>query len=140
MKPEQALTARAADAPTIAIHGGACDRVLLPLPSSAIRFGDVAAHAHGFEIHERLVAVIPLLAHDLFDAVAVGPDCFDLLGGFNQRFDACRGVSVVGVLHRHADDRAALEVHGSSALFAKCVRPSFIFVIFASGSCGCVRA
>ena len=105
-KSQQAKAARPADAPPIAIHRVARDQVLLPIPSSTIRFGDVAAHAHSFEIHKRLIAVIALVADDLFDAVAVGPHGLDLFGRFNQGLATGRRVSLVVVLHGHADDRA----------------------------------
>jgi hypothetical protein len=58
--------------------------VLLPCASSAIGFGDIAADAHGLKVHERLIAVIPLVAHDLFDAVALGLHRLDSLGRVNR--------------------------------------------------------
>ncbi len=42
--------------------------------------------------------------------VAIRPHRLDLLGGRDQRLDARRRVAVVGILHRHADDRAGLQV------------------------------
>ena len=48
-EPQQTQAPRPADTPTIAIHRVARRRVLFPIPSSPIRFGDVAAHAHGFK-------------------------------------------------------------------------------------------
>jgi len=72
-------------------------------PSSSvvpIGLGDVAAHANRFEIDERLIAVIALVADDFFDAAAVGPHRLDLLGRFDQRLDACRRVPVVRTRQR----------------------------------------
>jgi hypothetical protein len=74
--------------------------------------------------------VILLVAHDLFDAVALRLDRFDLLGCSNQRLATRRDVALVGVRHGHAAYRAGLEINGMLRLLAKCVRPSFIFVIF----------
>jgi hypothetical protein len=98
------------EAVTIAVDRVARGRVLLPVPWSPIRFGDVAADAHRLEIDERLIAVIALVADDFFDALAVGPHGLDLLGGFNQRFATGRRIAVVGVLHGQADDRSGLEI------------------------------
>ena len=89
-QPEEPLTARAANAPSIAVHSVACVGVLLPIPSSPIGFGDIAAHAHGLEIYERVIAVIALVGDDLLEAIGVGPHRLDLLGGVNQRLDAGR--------------------------------------------------
>jgi hypothetical protein len=49
-----------------------------------------------------------------------------LLGCFNQRLDAGRGVVIVGILHRHPDDRARLKVDGMLGLGgpSACARPS----------------
>jgi hypothetical protein len=80
--------------------------------------------------------MIPVVSDDLFDALTLRPHCLDLLSGLNQGLDARRRVAVVGILHRDPDDRAGLEVDRMLAWCAKCVRPSFIFVIFASGSSG----
>src|SRR5918996_4719820 len=108
---QQPPSAWAADAPTIAVHGVAGGRIVLPVPPSTIRFGDVTADAHRLEIDQRLVAVIALVADDVFDALPVGPHGLDLLGGLNQRLDARRRVALVGVLHSDADDRAGLQIN-----------------------------
>src|SRR5262245_7645168 len=111
-EPQQAHASWAANAPTIAVHRVARLRVLLPVPSAAIRFGDVAADPHGFEIYKRLIAVIALVADHLLDSLAVRLDRLDLLSGFNQGLNAGGGVAVVRILHRHADDRAGLQIDG----------------------------
>src|SRR5258705_7939667 len=77
---QQAQTARAPNTATIAVYRVACFGVLLPVPSSPIGFRDVAAKTDGFEIDERLIAVIALVADDLVEAVTVGPHRLDLLG------------------------------------------------------------
>src|SRR5688572_10054929 len=85
---QQAQAPRTVNAPAIAVHGVTGLGVLLPVPSATIGFGDVTADAHGFEVHERLIAVIALVAYHLVDAVAIGSHRLDLLGRFNQRLDA----------------------------------------------------
>jgi hypothetical protein len=127
-KPQQTQAACAANAPTIAVHRSARLGMVLPVPSSAIGFRDVAADAHGFEIDERLIAVIALVADD-FDTVSVGLYRLDLLGRFNQCLAARRRVSLIGILHGDADDRARLEIDRVLGFVQKCVRPSFILVI-----------
>ncbi|HJU42828.1 MAG TPA: hypothetical protein VJ691_08430, partial [Vicinamibacterales bacterium] len=107
---QQPQSAWAADASTIAVHGVAGGRILLPVPPSTIRFGDVTADAHRLEIDQRLVAVIALVADDVFDALFVWPHGLDLLGGLNQRLDAGRRVALVGILHGDADDCASLQI------------------------------
>jgi len=67
------LTACAANATTIAIDRVARFGVLLPVSSSPIGFRYVATETDGFEINQRLIAVIALVADDLFDALAVWP-------------------------------------------------------------------
>ena len=84
--------------------------------------------------------MIALVTDHFLNAVALGPDCFDLLGRFNPRLDAGRRVSVVGVLHVTPTIAPVSRSTACSALCAKCVRPSFIFVIFASGSWGWVQS
>jgi hypothetical protein len=71
-EPKQAQTAHATNAATIAIDRVAGPRVGFPVPSSSIGFGDVAADADGFEIDERLIAVIALVGDDFFDALPSG--------------------------------------------------------------------
>jgi hypothetical protein len=93
-----------------------CDTPRRGLPGSSsnsegpIGFGDVAAHTDCFEIDERLIAVIALLADDIFDADAIGLHGLDLLGGFDQRLDARLRVALVRALDSHPDDRAGLEI------------------------------
>ena len=106
---EQALAACATTTSTIAIDRVVRRRVLRPVPSSPIGLGDVAAHAHRFEIDERLIAVIALVTDDLLDAVAIGPHGLDPLGCVNQRLDARRGVSLVGVLAHKAEHAVDVE-------------------------------
>src|SRR5262245_21191111 len=87
---------RTANAPTIAVHRVTRLGVLLPVPSAAIRLRDITADAHGFEVQERLIAVITLVPDNRFDALAVRPHCLDLLGRFNQRLHARGRVPIIG--------------------------------------------
>src|SRR5207247_5981961 len=73
-----------------------------PKPLTA-DFGD---RGRGFNVLSVLVA------DDFGEAVAVGADRLDLLGGFNQRRDAGRRVGFVGILHGYTDDGARLEIDG----------------------------
>ena len=49
-KPQQPLAAGTANASTIAVHRVARGRIIRPVPSSPIGFGDVAAHADRFKV------------------------------------------------------------------------------------------
>jgi hypothetical protein len=70
-EPQKSLTARASNATPIAVHRVARVGVLLPVPSPPIGFRDVAVDAHGFEVDQRRVAVIALVADDFFEALPV---------------------------------------------------------------------
>jgi hypothetical protein len=66
------------------------------------------------------------IAHDLLGTVAVRPHRLDLLGRFNQRLDAGRGVALVRVLHRDADDSPQSRDRPPARLYEPgvCGRPS----------------
>src|SRR5262245_53257498 len=114
--------------------------MLLPVASPPIGLGDVTADTDRFEVDERLITVVALVADDLFDAVPVGQHRLDLLGRFNQ----CLGLVVVFPSSASCTVTPTIapvsRSTACSALCAKCVRPSFILVIFASGSCGWVQS
>jgi hypothetical protein len=80
---EQALAARTANPPAVTIDSVARLGVILPLSAPAIGLRDVAAHAHRFEVHERLVAMVPLVCNDLFRPVAVRDDRLDPAASIN---------------------------------------------------------
>ena len=122
-------------------HRGTRLGLLLPVSAPPIGFRDVAPDAYGFEIDERLIAVIALIADHLGEAVSVGPHHSDVLGRFDQGLNAGLGVAVIGILQGDSDDRPGLEIDSMLGFVRqKCVRPAFIFVIFASGSCGWVQS
>ena len=54
--------------------------ILRPIPAATIRFRDVTADADGFEIDQRVVAVIALVADHLFETVPPGQHRLDLFG------------------------------------------------------------
>jgi len=83
----QAFAARATNPPAISIHGVACLRIFLPVASPAIGLRDVATHPDRFQGHQRLIAVIRFVRHELLRPLAVRYDRFDLLSGLNQRLD-----------------------------------------------------
>ena len=84
-------------------------------------------------------AVIPLITDDLFQRlpIVVGLRVFDLLVRGDGGLDDRRGVADIGTLQCHATIAPVSMSTACSALCARCVRPSFIFVTFASGSWGC---
>ncbi len=137
--PQQALSAGASNPPPIGINGGAGVGLSLPVAPPAVRFRDAAAPPDVDELGQRLIAVIPLVAHNLGEA-GVGHHR-ELLGGGDEGLHHRRRVPVVGVLHRVTLTTAPVSRSTAcSALGARCVRPSFSFVIFASGSFGCVQS
>ena len=88
----QAPAARAANPAAVSIHGVARLGIVFPVASPPIGLRNVAAHPYRFQRHQRLIAMIPLVRHQLFGPLAVRYDRFDLLGGLNQRFDTGGGV------------------------------------------------
>ena len=65
------LATSAVNASPVPIDGGARLGFTRPVASPAIRFRDVAADSHRFEIDQLLIAVIALVADDLLQAVPV---------------------------------------------------------------------
>jgi hypothetical protein len=95
------------------------------------------------EVHHRLITVIPLIADDLLKRLRlfdVRLRLFDLFGSGNRRFDDRRGVPFIAPCTVTATIAPVSRSTACSALCAKCVRPSFIRVTFASGSCGLVQS
>lgn len=50
------------------------------VPMAIVSPVSCCADPHGFEVNERLIAVIPLVADHFLQAVALGQGGFDLLG------------------------------------------------------------
>ena len=138
--PQQPSPAGAPNASTIGIHRFACRRLPRPVAPSAIRLRDVTPDPQGRERDHRLVAVVPLVADDLGEARP----------GRQHGFDCSAAVMSVSTMVVVSPSSASCTVTPTtapvsrstacSAVCAKCVRPSFIFVIFASGSWGCVQS
>ena len=108
--PQQALSTMPSNPPPVGIHRFLGCRLALPLAPTAIRLRHIAPDAEIRKPNHRLVAVIPLVAHDLGDsrsAVHRG----DVIRRFDQRLDHRRGVAGVGVLHGHPHDGARLQIH-----------------------------
>src|SRR5258708_14174330 len=104
----QPLASLAANSSTIRIDPRLPRDVVLPLPSPAIRLGEVRPQALLLQLHERPIAVVTLVADDLRQAFGVepvmvhrGPDLVELLVGFLQRALDCFRVSRVRSLHGH---------------------------------------
>src|SRR6266513_2722557 len=106
----QAPAARAANPAAVSIYRVACLRIVLPVAWPAIGLRDVAAHPYRFERHQRLIAVVSFVRHQLFGPLAVSYDRFDLLGSLNQCFDTGGSVPLICVLHGHAHHGAGLQV------------------------------
>src|SRR6202045_1928900 len=64
--PHQSPPAWPAHAPTIAINGRLRLWLFRPVASPSVRLGDVGPDADSLEVHHRLIAVVPLVADDLF--------------------------------------------------------------------------
>ena len=63
----------------------------------------------------------------------------EVLGCGRERLRDRRCIALIGSPHGHADDSSVSRSTACSALCARCGRPSFIFVMRASGSCGCCQ-
>lgn len=69
--------------------------------------------------------MIPLVADDFFEPVAIGHHGLHVLGGSNQRLAARRGIAFVGILYRDRHDRARLEIDGMLGLVRE-MRPTIL--------------
>ena len=108
--PQQSLPTMPSNPSPVGIHRFLGGRLAFPLAPTAIRLRHIAPDAEIRTPNHRLIAVIPLVAHDLGDprrAVHRG----ELIRRFDQRLDHRRGVAGVGVLHGHPHDGARLQIH-----------------------------
>ena len=103
---------------------------LLPIPTTPIRFRDVGADAQSFEIDQRIGAVIALVANFCRPSPSAAPSQFvrrpqSTSLDWSSYFPASCTVTPM---------TAPVSSTACSAWCARCVRPSFILVILASGS------
>jgi hypothetical protein len=136
--PEESLPAVAPDPTSIRVDRVPFGFLVGPRLWSAIGFADVGANRQRLEVTDHRATVVALVGDDLLDHSHRNGDSrhgFELLGGLGKRLLNCGRVARVCVLHRDANDRASVEIDSVLGL-----RPSFIFVILASGSCGCVQS
>ena len=117
---------------------------LRPIASSAIGLRDVGPDAHGVEVDHRLIAVIALVRNDLFQRLRLVRRRPARLRSDrprpspSRRSSSCRPASAPCSVT--ATIAPVSRSTACSALWARCVRPSFIFVTFASGSDGLVQS
>ena len=127
--PLQSQPTRAADAPAIGIHRIPGHRLLLPVAPPAIRFGDVRPQIERPQIHQHLIAVIPLVGHHLVDhrrlSVRHDRHRLEFLRRRGHRLGDRRRVALIGTLDRHADDRAGLQVDRVLGLVREMRAPVF---------------
>src|SRR5438552_7254204 len=106
--PHQAPAPRAADSPTIAVHGALSLGRLAPTPSPAIGLDEVGAEAEGPQRQQRVVAVIPAVADE--GRRRTGLPGRQLLGRRQRRRAHTRRVADVSPVQGHGHQRAGLEI------------------------------
>ena len=136
----------AADAAAIGVHRVSRRGRARPAPSAALGFGNVRAQVQRRQIHQDLVAVIPLVGDDFLDHAGVlvcrRGHRFEVLGGRRRRVRDGRGIPLVGALDRHPDDGAGLQVDRVLGLVREvcvgvCHRRKITHSIEISYSCSC---
>src|SRR4029434_8503483 len=75
----QSASTGPANPPTIAIHRRLGCWLLGPVATAASGLCDVGANADGFEVHHRLITVIPLVADDVLKRLWLIDVCLCLL-------------------------------------------------------------
>ena len=104
----------ASDASAIGVHRVSRRGLARPAPSAAMGFGNVRAQVQRRQIHQDLVAVVPLVGDDFLGHAGVlvcrRGHSFEVLGGRRHRVRDGRGIPLVGALDRHPDDGAGLQV------------------------------
>src|SRR5207245_11088042 len=127
---QQPLPARAANPSAIPIHGVARLEIALPLAPLPLRFRQIRADLEFFEIFQRLIAVVALIADHLLDAVALRVDGLDLLHRHDQGVAEGRRIAVVRVLHGHATAGPAPRATACSRLWGRRGRAIFHLRVF----------
>src|SRR5215471_7735430 len=135
----------AVNPPPIGVNGVTFCLLADPLASATFRFGNITANPELFEIHHGFITVVALVGHDfrqpIFGNLFGGLGCLGQLSICSATATKVSWIVVVSpalasckVTARTAPVSIST---ACSALCAKCVWPSFIFVILASGSSGC---
>ena len=106
-----------------------------PIPAATGRLGYVSANTQDGKILQERVTVIPFVSNQLLNDLSLRLGLLDVFGRFNQRLLNRFCVALVRWLNGYGYNGAGLQID-SMALCARCVRPSFIFVMRASGSWG----
>src|SRR5580698_4630159 len=142
---QQPLAALASDPPTVLINRCLLFLLALPVAAPAVGLGTIAPNLHFLQNHQHIITVIALVQHHfggpfrihvLGFVVNIGrdfricsPHCASVSGSVlvSPAVAGCRVTASTAPVSRST---------ACSALWARCVRPSFIFVICASGSYG----
>ena len=137
----QAPAARATNPPPLGRHRELGLRLLRPIAATTVRLRHVRPETYGHSrVDHRLIAVIPLVRDDLVERLRlshVGLRIFKSAPAAAMAVSMIVVVSpIVGVLQGDGDQGSFCRSTACSALWVRCVRPSFIFAIFASGSHG----
>ena len=136
----QAAAAAAPHPATIARHRRLGLGSLRPITSPPVRLGHVGPDAHGVQVDQGLIAVIPLITDDLVQSLrtstlACASSTCDGDGGLDDR----RGVADISAVQCHRDNRTGLHVDGMLG-FVRQMRTAIFRSTFASGSWGCVQS
>ena len=126
----QSASAWSANPPAIAIHWRLRVGRVRPVASTPVGLRHVGPNADRVEVHHRLIAVIALVADDLFQRLRffhVGLRVFDLVRRGNRRFDDRRRVAFVSPLQRDRDNRAGVQVDGMLG-FVRQMRPAVFYL------------
>src|SRR6266849_1403466 len=143
---QQLLSTRATDAMPIGIDGRPLLPLARPLSPSALRFGNIGSHSKFPCCHQHFACMVALVPSPLFHALRVHLEL--AIAGwfcnlFRHRFSRRGSVSPTEVVSPTAPPCVVTATiapvsmsTACSALYPSPVRPSFMRVISASGSCG----
>ena len=114
-----------------------------PVAAAAIRFRDVAPQVEGRQIREHLITVVPLVR----ETSSITPVSSSVTVATASKSSAAAvSVSAIVVVSPWSapwtvtPTMAPVSMSTACSALTRCVRPSFIFVMRASGSCGCCQS